>query len=391
MATGVTSTGFVSKSQEDITAEITSAVQAAFGASFDCTAESPMGQIIGIVAERLAEIWEVQEETYAAFTADGATGQALDDLCGLTGTVRDPPKSSTVTAHVTGTNGTVIPLGTLFAVANIGTQFRTTEAATISGGVADIPCESADTGPKIAASGTLTVIVTPVGGLSTVTNSLDAVLGSDLETDADLRVKRENELRAQGAAAVEAIRDSILHDVADVTACTVFENPTDVTDGDGLPPHSIECLVAGGDDQDIADKIWEEKAAGIQTHGTSSETVTDSQGNAHTVNFSRPSLQNIYVTYDLIIDPLTWSTNGVAQVKAAAVAYGVAALIGGKDVVASALVAPAFSVAGVLDAPAPKIGTSPSPGTTTTIVINQRQQAILDTSRIVVNTTNGTP
>jgi uncharacterized phage protein gp47/JayE len=388
---GVTLTGFVPKSQEDIVAEITAAVQAAFGASFDCTAESPMGQIIVIVAERLAEIWEVQEETYAAFTADGATGQSLDNLCGLTGTVRLAPKTSTVTVHVTGSDGTVIPPGTVFAVASVGTQFRTLDSATISGGVADIDCESVDTGPKIAAAGTLTVIVTPVGGLSTVTNSLDAVLGSDLESDASLRAKRESELRAQGAAAVEAIRDSILHDVADVMSCTVFENPTDATDGDGLPPHSIECLVVGGADQDIADKIWEEKAAGIETHGTTPETVIDSQGFAHTINFSRPTTHNVYVTYNLIIDPLVFPLTGTSQVQAAAVAWGNANLTTGRDVVSSLVAAQAFQVPGVLDSPPAKIGFSPSPSSTTTLVMGTRDLALLDTSRIVVNVTPGTP
>lgn len=445
---GLTITGFVPKTLSDIQTELEAAVQSAFGASFDVSAGSPMGQLIGIFAERAAEIWDAEEGTYASFTRDGAVGQSLDNVGALTGTPRLPPKASSVAETLVGTNGTLVPTGTVLAVAVTGTQFETLVDATIvtaaswaistayvagqtvkngsnlyrctvggtsagSGGPTgtssaitdnsvtwrfilpgsafiDVDCASVSTGTKVAAAGTLTAIVNPVSGLTAVTNLLDAVLGRALESDAAYRLRQEAELRASGKASVGAIQDSIVQ-VEDVTACTVFENPTDTTDINGLPPHSIECLVTGGDDQAVANAVFDEKAAGIATHGSTTDTVTDEQGFTHSVSFSRPTTHSVWATLDLVIDPQNWPTDGVAQVKAAIVAWGLTVLTTGRDVVASLLAAQAFRIGGVLDAPPAKIGLSSSPSTTTTLIMGARDIAILDTSRIVVNTTDGTP
>jgi uncharacterized phage protein gp47/JayE len=387
---GVSTTGFIPKTLTEIKAEIEASVLAVFGAEFDVSAESPLGQLIAIFAEREAAQWEAQEEAYAAFTRDGASEQSLDNVGALTGTPREAAKRSTVTATLTGTNGTVVPTGTIFAVQTVGTQFRTTEDATISGGTASAACESVETGPKLAPAATLTVIVNPVAGLTSVTNSLDAAPGADLEADSVYRRRQESELRAAGKAALAAIRESLLQ-LDDVDSVTVFENTSDSTDGDGLPPHSIECLVSGGDDTDIAETIFSEKAAGVATYGTDTVTVTDEQGIDHDINFSRPTDLDLYVVFNLIIDTTKWPADGAAQVKAAAVAYGDATYVTGKDVISAALGAQALTVAGVLDPQLPRIGFAPSPGASTTLTVGLRQRAVIDTSRITVNVTSGTP
>jgi hypothetical protein len=102
---------------------------------------------------------------------------------------------------------------------------------------AQVAAESVDTGPKVAASGTLTVIETPVARWESAINLLDAVNGRDVESDSALRLRREAEIHAQGNAVAEAIRADVLR-VTDVTSVTVFANDTDVTDADGVPPHS---------------------------------------------------------------------------------------------------------------------------------------------------------
>ena len=73
-----------------------------------------------------------------------------------------------------------------------------------------------------------------------------------------------------------------------VTSANVYENDQDTTDGDGRPPHSIEAVVNGGDSADIGLVIWQKKAAGIDTYGSQSVTVNDSQGFPHTINYNRP-------------------------------------------------------------------------------------------------------
>lgn len=74
-----------------------------------------------------------------------------------------------------------------------------------------------------------------------------------------------------------------------------------VTTG-GLPPHSIRCVIYGGDDNDIAEAIWELKPAGIETYGSETVIITDSQGDSQAINFSRPAVVDVrldvFITYN---------------------------------------------------------------------------------------------
>ena len=64
----------------------------------------------------------------------------------------------------------------------------------------------------------------------------------------------------------------------------------------GLWPHSIECVVDGGDESAIAKKILEAKAAGINTFGTTEVNTPDSLGNLVPIRFSRPD--DIFLWFD---------------------------------------------------------------------------------------------
>lgn len=446
MPFGVTTEGFVTKTIEDIKAEIEAALKAEFGESIDVSPQSNFGQIVGVMAERYADLWALAEAIYSAFTPDGASGVSLDNVCAITGTVREPARPSEVSIIATGTPTTVLSAGRVASVDGTGIRFvtladgtitlatswaaltayavgdvrtnasriyivttagtsagaggpTTTSTAIVDGtvtwrylgegtGYVAIDAESEDDGAKVASAFTLTTIETPVSGWSNVTNLLDADLGADEETDAALRLRREDELRTSGNAALDAIRARLLQ-VDDVTAATVFENTTDVTNGDGMPPHSVEALVQDGDDQEIADALFSAVAAGIATHGTETETVTDSAGNDHEVKFTRPTEELIWVIVNVTVDEDLYPTDGDTQIKEAIVEFGDAQRTG-KDAVASSLVAQAFSVAGVLDATV-LIGTTNPPVASTTIAIGLRELAVFDTSRITVNSTPGTP
>lgn len=79
-------------------------------------------------------------------------------------------------------------------------------------------------GPIPAPVGTLIEILTPVSGWTSVNNTKQGVTGRFVETDSELRIRRNNSLRLLGAATVEAIRARILQEVSGVTSCFVFEN-----------------------------------------------------------------------------------------------------------------------------------------------------------------------
>lgn len=390
MSYGITPEGFNAKTLDVIKTEIENDFKATFGQQVNLLPRSNIGQFIGIMCEPLAELWELLETLYAELTADGATGAQLDNVAALTGTVREPPKNSRVLATLTGTAGTTIPAGSVASVAGLGTRFALAAAVVLPVGGVYVGAEfvAVDTGPKTCPAGTLTEIATPVAGWNSVNNPADAhVLGADLETDAALRLRREQELRAKGNAALEPIRQRVLDADDTVVQCVVFANDTDVTNVDGLPPHSIEVLVQGGAADKIAQAIFDSKAAGIQTYGSSSGNAVDSEGVTHVMYFSRPTVLNVYVTVDVVTVADDYPADGAAQIKAALVNYADTRFVFGSDVVPSALSSQCFKVSGVDEVTSVKIGTAPSPSSTSRLVIGSRQLADLDTTRIVVNAT----
>lgn len=439
---GVTSTGFVAKTFSELQDDLKASMRARFGAQFDLSVQSIGGQMAAIFSELLAEAWEVAEDVYGSSDPNAAHGAALDALMALTGSRRKEAFKSTVTLVAVGTAGTVVATGRVFSVAgapttrfaaaadatlaapgawasatvvalglrrvNGGKVYQVTVPGTTAGsggptgtgsaivdgtatwrylgtgtGVVDVSAEGEVTGPLVANAGTLTVIETPVSGLASVVNLLDAELGADLEVDSTAKLRREQELRAPGSAAAAAVRADVSK-VQGVTSVTVFENTSMATDGDGLPAKSFEVLVLGGTDADIRAAIYGAKPLGIETHGTTSGTVVDSAGVSHTVKHSRPADQDVWIIISVKADPDTWPSDGAAQVAEAIAEWGDARLGIGHDVASSAAGAQAFQVSGVWEVTSTLIGLSDPPVSSATLAMSIRQIARLDTSRIAV-------
>lgn len=385
MSYGILPSGFALKPLDVIKTEIEADLRAQFGADVNLVAESSLGQFVGIFAEREAELWQLFEALYAATTSDGASDTELDNVSAITGTTREAPKLTHVIVRCSGTNGTSLPAGRVVSISG-GVKFVSLADATIGvGGYVDVEFAAQVAGPTPAYATTINQIETPVAGWNTATNPADhTVLGALLESDAALRVRREQELQAQGNAAVEPIRDSVLN-VPNVVACFVFENETDTVDANGLPAHSIEVVADGGTDAAIRAAIFASKAGGIATHGSVTGTVTDSTGIVREIDFSRPTDLNMYIVVNVVTDPLKFPADGVAQIQQALADYGEASYTIGSDGIASALIPSVFKVSGVIDVALPLIGTAPAPATSATIVTALRERLNVDTSRITVN------
>lgn len=449
MAYGVTETGFAVKPLPDTRADIESDLRALIGNTINLAPETVLGQLVGIMSDRVTELWDQIHAVYAARDPDQATGAALDAIAAITGTTRKPATRSRAVVTATGTAGTLLPAGRVVAVPNGGPRFSSDAAATLvaatawlpsivyalgarranagsiyevvtpgtsasSGGPtgnglaivdgtvtwrwlgdgaawADVGVTAEDTGPLHANAGTLTDIQTPLSGWTSVTNAMDAVLGADIESDAGLRQRRVIELRSSGNAALDAMRGALLN-IPNVTAVTIFENAAASTNEAGMPPHSIEAMVTGGDPDAIAAELLRTKPAGIQAYGLELYTPADSQGTAHDIRFSRPDQIAVWVAIHVKVELGKFPADGPAQIVQAVVDYAHEYLGGGRDVVASAIGAQAFKVSGVFDVVSTLLSTAPAPapGSPATIVLSPRQIALIDTARVDVTVTGGT-
>lgn len=158
----------------------------------DKTEGSYIWDALAPVALEMVILLQGAREMLKQVFASTATGKYLDLRCDEHGITRKPATKATGQVKFSGTAGTVIPAGT-----KVGTE-ATTERPTVefetikegkidSGGsaVIDIVAMEAGTKGNVAAN-TIKVLVTPVSGVSSVTNEAATTNAVNTESDADL-------------------------------------------------------------------------------------------------------------------------------------------------------------------------------------------------------------
>lgn len=397
---GVTATGFDAKSLETIKAELEEEARARISTRINTSTDSPTGQLFGIFADMLAQLWELGQAVWASQYRDTAEGVSLDYVTAITGTLRRAATRSTVVATVNVDPGTYA-VGALVAhVASVPGRRFSNKVAVVNGGAAAASFSATfvaeDTGPLAANSGTLTTIATPVAGWNSVTNTNDAALGLDIETDDELRFRSAEELAAPGGSTFDAVRVDLLQMLtangAGGGSVTLFENVTLTTNGDGLPGKSFEALVYDGTPTGTAvpstivgQAVWDAKPAGIESHGATTQAVVDGAGGAHSVKFTRPAVKTVWLEVDIVTNS-EWASGNDALIQAALVELGNLRFGVGDDVILAALYCAVFAVTGVADISAIRAGFLASPVGTANLVIAARELARFDTSRISVST-----
>jgi len=454
---GITNDGFVAKRLNTILTELRDEFTNTFGTTINLDDRGPFGQIIAIMADREAELWELAEGTFNNQTPSTATGVGVDNALALVGV---PPRMDAFESEVMqtffGAVGTVIPVGTQVSRNDDSTViFETQEAGTIQAGSGQNPLYSVEfnslpdagaftltydgqttpnipsgssaafiqsqleglssigagnvsvsgdfssniaielvntlaeteglgltatstltnltvpveavvntqqigslpnvtvtskstvTGEIVANAGTLIDLVAGVTGVESVSNLVDATLGSDIESDQEALARRQLSLAAPGHATAQAIIADIFS-IPGVQAVRVFENIDIIEDLMGRPPKSYEVVVQGGDEDEIAQIILDTKALGTETTGSINRELVDSQGFQKFVAFSRPTS----IPIDLQVDLRTntqFPINGTQLAEAALLAYGNALNIGDDVIVITQLLCSLNGIPGIID------------------------------------------
>jgi uncharacterized phage protein gp47/JayE len=333
--TQINSTGFQMTRLDERFTQLVQALQIIFGSDINTDPNSIDGQWVGILAEAVNNCDSLAEAIYQSLDPDTAIGAALSRLVKLNGITRQPGSYSTVLLTLTGTDGTLIPAGSLVSSMDGSTTWQTLADAMIDGtGTVQVQAQCTVMGPSAAGIGTLTTISTPIYGWQTVTNPAVATLGAYEETDEELRIRRAVSTTTTAVGPVDAIRGALLNQVG-VTQAMVYENNTDAADPvTGQPPHSIYAVVQGGADQDVWNVIWFKKPAGVNMVGAQVGQVIDTAGFSHDIKFDRPTLTPVYFTVN-VKKRAGYPANGADLIKAAIVAFGQATFSIGQAVIQS--------------------------------------------------------
>lgn len=285
--------GLVLADTSDIKSRVENMMQSIFGADVDMTAETPMGRLVECITVLMTMTIAVNAQNANQYNIYNASGIFLDAIGNLYMLPRNAATHTRVYAIVTGTEGTVIPT-TAIAENNAGYKFSPENEITIgSDGTAKGYFLALESGAIPCDKGTLTIVSSGIVGWDTITNNTEiaTVYGTDIESDKSYR-DRLVKSRARGTASVEAISNAVYNADSNITSCVVLENysgNTAVKSGVTMPPHSVYICVYGGDNDAIAQAIYDTKTLGAQyTKSAGTATAVSKAIKNSTVVFHRP-------------------------------------------------------------------------------------------------------
>lgn len=359
--------GLVIRTQEETNEEFEVAQRDAFGIEVETGSDSVIGNLNAVFSRDIRTVEELVQAVYDSFDDRFATGASLERISAYTGTFRRAATSSFTELDVTADAGTSIDpgLGVFATSGPTQRRFINVDAIVNPGpgqAVLSITVRSEETGPVEAAAGSITVIAEPAPGVVSVTNPADAVLGEEVETDAELRTRRVSELARPGVSTVDAIRADVSDALTDPANnvvprdVVVFENDADVTDGDGRPPHSVEVLVDDGTptgtlitDAQIAQAVFDARPGGIATTGNDGpEDAFDSRGVARPTEFSRPVIVPVEVEVTITRGP-QWSPTVDTAIEDGLAEFVTENVGIGEDLILSRLSAVILGIPGVCE------------------------------------------
>lgn len=325
---GVTSAGFEAKRLADVEADaaeqLRTIVDPESGESLqpDFGSEDPAMQVVHVPLEGVGLAWEAAQLIYQQFDPKAATGPSQSNLVQLNGIKRQDASPSTVILQLTGTPATVIPAGQLASDVNNVNQWETLAEVELDGtGVGSVQAASLAVGPITADIGTIINIVTPYAGWTGVTNLAAATPGRNVETDTELRQRRDRSTMAPAASPVESVYANLAN-ITGVTYARVRQNNTLLTDSDGIPGKSVAAVVVGGEDLDIAYTLLARTGIASAWYGNTSQVLFDAQGEPYTVSWTRPTPLVTYVDIELeIVNPNIFPADGLQQIKDAIRTY----------------------------------------------------------------------
>ena len=370
------------------TADIKDTVQQEFknalGENLSLEDSTPQGRLIDMETDARVAVIENNAMIANLFNIRMAFGVALDALGANFGVERIAASSSSVTATVTGIGGTVIPAGSQ-ASTQSGYIFYAENDITIpEGGTTTATFLSLEKGEIPCPVGSLSKIIDGTFGWETITNNAAAILGVNKESDESFKARIIAGLFS--GTSLLGDYESALSKVENVNSSFVYDNPTGETityDTVSIKPHSVYVCVDGGNNNDVANALFNVKSGGSDWNGNTTVSVTDeTYGGVYSVSFQRATQIQIYVQVN--IDIGTASTSNPIDAVTDAVNTYINKLKVGADVLP-------FQIAAYIDDSVSgikitnlQIGTSAGSLSTSDIVIRINEVAKVQTANITV-------
>lgn len=288
--------GLVIPDTADIKTQVENEYKEALGNDLNLDASTPQGRLIEAETLGRIETLRINAAVANCFNPNSSFGVFLDALSALTGCYRKSSTHTTVNATLSGTPGTVVPQG---VEASTGKDvFILQDDVTLDeNGEGSGVFRAEESGEIACDAGTLTNVRTTVLGWESVTNEEAGILGKDIESDYELKMRRLDTLYS-GRSFLGDVQ-SKLSNVENIQSYFIYHNyrNNEMTyKGITIKPHSLYVCALGGTDADIAMALYMSNSAGCDYSGSTTVTVTDPWVNQeYEVSFDRPTTVEIDV------------------------------------------------------------------------------------------------
>lgn len=245
-----------------------------YGSDIDVSTASADGVYITNLALIINNILQSVKTMYGNLDVNTANGVYLDNLCALANVRRKPATHSTASIVIKNiSNSTVGAIAQLTVVDKAGTEWKTVEAVPelTANQQIERTVVCVQDGPVEAKAGWIYETLEAGLGLS-ITQPNDAILGSNEESDAELRARRAQSSGADGVTVLESLVGALLEvsGIDDVFIYNPGSTATAAKDTTQVAAHSIYVIVRRDpavivDDKTIGTIIYEKLTPGINT------------------------------------------------------------------------------------------------------------------------------
>lgn len=294
---GLTTGGFLPLTYEEIKTRIAGRLKV-FSPGIDLSVESPDGQLIEGVAFEAGQLWSELALITDSLNPENAVGKSLANIGLMSGLPFGAATRSQADVELIGTAGTVVDVGTIL-LDDAGYEYTTSLSAMIPSTVKVVSVLSGEV-PILA--GTVNAIKTAQVGFDSVNQPSDGVQGAVEQTDVEFRNLRNKTVLRNFVGVDEVIRSRLLENLG-IEQVVVLNNDSAIPLVDGTPAQTIHVTVGEVPtlvtDEDIASTILITSGLGCPTYGSTSTVVNDTQGNPHTINFSKATAETVWINLEV--------------------------------------------------------------------------------------------
>ena len=280
-----------------------------YGEDIVLDSSTPDGQWLNILVQKGIDVRGLISQLYNSFNPDNTQGSLLDQRCAINNVFRRAGTFTTVNIDITvNTTVTLQGLdsnynsvdGTGYTVQDdAGNRFILANTQTLTAGTTSVLFRAETMGEVIVLPNTITTPVTIVLGVVSVNNpTVASFVGSDEESDQNLRVRRRQSVALGSFGYLNGLQAALLQ-LDGVLDAKVYENDTDSVDDDNIPAHSIWVVMDGGNSDDIANAIYSKKTPGCGMKGSITYNITTPANMTFTAKWDEAETQSLYIKFDI--------------------------------------------------------------------------------------------